>query len=102
MMANVMIIEGDDHGKLVSLTFLSHEQIVNIEAALKVSFMDPTPIVLGNMRYEFELAADSFSKSTIVLKELIERFAEINQQSIVFDKPKNKFISKPLNNFKKR
>ena len=58
--------------------------------------------VFQNLQLALEEVGATFRDSTMYINEDKGLFEEIKQQSIVYEKPQSKFISRPRNNFRKR
>lgn len=86
----IMIIGGRGHGKIEVIQALLREIGINITHAVH------------NLQSAFEQVSMVTVETTDFVNELKMLSEEFEQQSIVYDKPQSKFISRPLHNFKKR
>lgn len=64
--------------------------------------MDILVVAFKDLQYALEVAGIAIGNTTMTINELKLLDEKLKQQSIVYDQPKSKFISKPLNNFRKR
>jgi len=54
-----------------------------------------------SLEYSLQELAASTGKSTVLINEFC-RIAEEIKQTIIYDKPQSKFISRPVHNYRKR
>jgi len=86
---------------LIGADFPQMESAVRI---LKMSFEAEVKLSKGateELKKALQRAGLTFNGSKIYIDEAKEIFEEMNQ-SVIYEKPQSKFISRPRNNFRKR